>query len=76
MSQERLQLYAERCSLTPRETEVLERLLTTDDDLQEIADSLFISRRMVQRHVSSIYEKAETKTRVGLLRNYMSFTVD
>lgn len=76
LSQERLQLYAERCSLTPRETEVLERLLTTDDDLQEIADSLFISRRMVQRHVSSIYEKAETKTRVGLLRNYMSFTVD
>ena len=57
-------------------TEVLEKLLTTDDDLQEIADSLYISRRMVQRYVSSIYEKTETKTRIGLFRNYMDFTTD
>ena len=55
---------------------MLERLLTTDDDLQEIADSLYISRRMVQRYVSSIYEKTETKTRIGLFRNYMDFTTD
>ena len=74
--QERLTLYARRCSLTPRETEVLERLLTTDDDLQEIADGMYISRRMVQRYVSSIYEKTETKTRHGLLHSYMNFTAD
>ena len=74
--QERLLLYARRCSLTPRETEVLEMLLTTDDDLQGIADSLYISRRMVQRYVSSIYEKTETKTRLGLFRSYMSFTTN
>ena len=72
--QERLNLYARRCSLTPRETEVLEKLLTTDDDLQGIADSLYISRRMVQRYVSSIYEKTETKTRLGLFQSYMNFT--
>ena len=72
--QERLKLYAQHCSLTPRETEVLERLLTTDDDLQGIADSLYISRRMVQRYVSSIYEKTETKTRIGLFQSYMNFT--
>lgn len=75
-SQERLRLYAEHCSLTPRETEVLERLVTTEDDLQGIADSLYISRRMVQRYVSSIYSKTETKTRIGLFRSYMSFTAD
>lgn len=72
--QERLKLYARHYSLTPREAEVLERLLTTDDDLQEIADSLYISRRMVQRYVSSIYEKTETKTRLGLFQKYMNFT--
>ena len=71
-----LEGFAQKHHLTPRETEVLERLLTTDDDLQEIADSLYISRRMVQRYVSSIYEKTETKTRIGLFRNYMDFTAD
>ena len=74
--QERLQLYARRCSLTPRETEVLELLLTTDDDLQRIADSLYISRRMVQRYVTSIYEKTETKTRLGLFQSYLKFSVE
>ena len=74
--QERLKLYAQHCSLTPRETEVLEKLLTTDDDLQGIADSLYISRRMVQRYVSSIYEKTETKTRLGLFQSYINFTTD
>ena len=33
--QERLNLYAQHCSLTPRETEVLEKLLTTEDGVQE-----------------------------------------
>lgn len=74
--QQRLELYAQHCSLTPRETEVLERLMTTDDDLQRIADSLYISRRMVQRYVSSIYEKTETKTRLGLFQSYMNFTAN
>lgn len=74
--QERLKLYAQHCSLTPRETEVLEKLLTTEDGLQEIADNLYISRRMVQRYVSSIYEKTETKTRLGLFQSYMNFTAE
>ena len=74
--EERLKLYAQCCALTPRKTEVLEMLLTSDDDLQEIADSLYISRRMVQRYVSSIYEKTETKTRLGLFRSYIQFTID
>ena len=73
-TQERLKLYAERCALTPREAEVLERLMTTEDGVQEIADSLYISRRMVQRYISSIYEKTETKTRLGLFQSYMNFT--
>ncbi len=73
---ERLALYAQHCSLTPRETEVLEKLLTTEDGVQEIADGLYISRRMLQRYISSIYEKTETKTRLGLFQSYMNFTVE
>lgn len=76
LPQERLKLYAQHCSLTPRETEILEMLLTTDDDLQGIADSLYISRRTVQRHVSSIYEKTETKTRLGLFQSYINFSTN
>lgn len=74
--QERLNLYAQHCSLTPRETEVLEKLLTTEDGVQEIADNLYISRRMVQRYIASIYEKTETKTRLGLFQSYMNFTAE
>ena len=71
-----LERFCRSCRLTPREAEVLEKLLTTDDDLQRIADSLYISRRMVQRYVSSIYEKTGTKTRLGLFQSYMNFTAD
>ena len=74
--QERLNLYAQHCSLTPRETEVLEKLLTTEDGVQEIADNLYISRRMLQRYIASIYEKTETKTRLGLFQSYMNFTAE
>lgn len=74
--QERLKLFAQYCSLTPRETEVLEKLLTTEDGVQEIADNLYISRRMLQRYIASIYEKTETKTRLGLFQSYMNFTAE
>lgn len=73
--QQRLELYARRSGLTPRETEVLEMLLTTEDSVQEIADSLYISRRMLQRYIASIYEKTETNTRIGLYQRYAGFTL-
>lgn len=69
-------LYAEHCGLTPREAEVLEKLLTTEDGVQEIADSLYISRRVLQRYISAIYRKTDTKTRVGLFQSYDGFFSD
>lgn len=75
-AQEKLKLYAQYSSLTPRETEVLEKLLTTEDGVQEIADSLYISRRMLQRYIASIYEKTETKSRIGLFQSYTSFKIE
>ena len=68
--EEALVLYAEKIGLTAREGEVYTALLTTDLGVQEIADGLFISRRVAQRHISAIYEKAGVTTRVGLYREF------
>ena len=68
--EEALVLYAEKIGLTAREGEVYTALLTTDLGVQEIADGLFISRRVAQRHISAIYEKAGVSTRVGLYREF------
>ena len=68
--EEALTLYAEKIGLTAREGEVYTALLTTDLGVQEIADGLFVSRRVAQRHISAIYEKAGVTTRVGLYREF------
>ena len=63
--------FAKRHGLTPRETDVLILLVTTEDGTQEIADTMIISRRVLQRYITSIYEKTGTKTRVGLIRKVL-----
>lgn len=68
--EEALTLYAEKIGLTAREGEVYKSLLTTDLGVQEITDGLFVSRRVAQRHISAIYEKAGVTTRVGLYREF------
>ena len=37
------------------------------DKLQEIADKLNISKRTLERYVTSIYKKTNTTSRVGLI---------
>ena len=61
---------SEEYDFTSREQEVFEKLIFSEDSGQEIADALFISRRVLQRHVAAIYEKTGTKSRVGLFRIY------
>lgn len=39
--------------------------------LKQIADDLGISLRMVQRHLTNIYEKTDTQTRTGLTKEFM-----
>ena len=68
--EERFGLISESYALTPREAEVFKLLVTTDDDLQTIADSLYISKRTLERHISSIYKKTQVKSRIGLLAIY------
>lgn len=71
-----LQMFSEQFALTIRETEVLEKLVTTEDGVKEIADALCISRRGLQRHIASIYEKTKTKSRIGLFQIYMEMIVE
>lgn len=68
--EEALERYCQSCRLTPRESEVLHKLLESDDSLQVIATDLGISTRMVQRYVTSIYEKTGAKSRTGLHQRY------
>ena len=68
--EETLDRLRERYQLTQREVEVLQKLLLTEDELQPIADSLYISRRVLGRHITSIYQKTGAKSRVGLYQIY------
>ena len=74
--EELMQRFAKLYALTPRETEVLEKLLSTEEGVQEIADGLFISRRVLQRYISSVYEKTGTKSRIGLFQNYTKYIAE
>ncbi|MGN0518505.1 MAG: response regulator transcription factor [Acutalibacteraceae bacterium] len=67
---DKLQQFSESFSLTPRETEVFNRLVNTEDSIQVIAESLYISRRTLERYISAIYGKTGVKSRVGLIRIY------
>ena len=69
--EQKIREYCKRCAFTPREAEVFERLITTEDGVQEIADQMFISRRVLQRYIASIYQKTGTKTRAGLYKSCM-----
>lgn len=70
--EETLATIAEHFSLTPREADVLDKLVNSEESVQEIADSLYLSRRTCQRYISAIYEKTGVKSRVGLYQMYTS----
>lgn len=67
---EKLAEFAARYRLTPRETEVMSALLSGNGGTQEIADRLFVSKRMVERYFSQIFEKTGVKNRVALVMRY------
>lgn len=66
----RFERFAECFALTPREQDVLKVLLVSDDNVQDIAEQLFISRAALYRHITSLNEKTETKSRIGLIQFY------
>ena len=67
---EKLQKFTELFSFTEREAEVFACLVGTEDSIQVIAESLYVSRRTLERYISAIYEKTGVKSRIGLLNLY------
>lgn len=57
-------------AFTMREVEIFAKILVSDKNLKEIAGELYISERVLQRHLSSMYEKTGTNSRASLLRCY------
>lgn len=70
-NKQHLSAFAEQYGLTPRETDVLQAVSTDDRPLKQVADDLGISLRMVQRHLTSLYQKTNTQSRTGLAMKYL-----
>lgn len=69
--EEAFRLLSDTLDLTPREAEVFDKLVRSEESIQEIADAMYLSRRTCQRHIASIYEKAGVKSRLGLYQLYI-----
>lgn len=69
-AEERLAFYARSHGLTERENEVLAKVLESERPLREIALDVYMSERVLQRRLSSIYAKAGVKSRRALLRDF------
>lgn len=66
----RLQTLADECHLTPRECEVLRMVVGGEQPIKQIASDMGISPRMVQRHLTSLYQKTGAQTRAGLTSRF------
>ena len=71
----RFDAFAQVFGLTPREQEVLRVLLDSDENVQVIAEQLYISRAALYRHMASLNEKTGTKSRIGLLQFYYNWEI-
>lgn len=70
--EEQRQAFITDHALTPREVDVLIAVTQNERPLKQVAEELGISMRMVQRHLSSIYQKTDTQTRAGLTKAFPS----
>ena len=73
-SDERLDAFVATFELTERERDVLEALVVSDQSVQDIATTLFLSRSTLYRHISSINKKTGTTSRVALINFFWSWT--
>lgn len=63
---QRLDLFARCCGLSPRESQLL-ALLPGGHSTRELAQRLFLSEHTVQDHLKAIFAKTDTRTRPTLL---------
>ena len=71
---ERLDAFVATFGLTERERDILEVLVVSDQSVQDIATTLFLSRSTLYRHISSINKKTDTASRVALINFFWSWT--
>lgn len=71
---ERLEGFVAAFDLTKRERDVLEALVVSDDSVQDVAASLFLSRSTLYRHIASINKKTGAASRVALINYFWSWT--
>lgn len=65
--------FCEAFSITEREREVLGALLVSDENVQDIATNLSMSRAVLYRYIASLNSKTNTKSRIGLLQFYYAW---
>lgn len=71
---ERLNAFVATFGLTERERDILEVLVVSDQSVQDIATTLFLSRSTLYRHISSINKKTGPASRVALINFFWSWT--
>ena len=62
--------FSKRFLLTPRETDVMRELLSSEGTMKELAKSLAVSERVLYRYMKRLHEKTGTETRAGLVKLY------
>lgn len=65
-----LECFAVSKGLTPREKEVLQELLNSEDNMKDLAARLLLSERVLYRYVKNIHDKTGTTSRAGLVKVY------
>lgn len=71
---ERLDAFVAAFELTQRERDVLEALVASNESVQDIAATLFLSRSTLYRHIASINKKTGAASRVALINFFWSWT--
>jgi DNA-binding CsgD family transcriptional regulator len=62
--------FAAKYQLTPRETDIMGRILTSGKGVRELALEINISERVLYRHFNRLYEKTGATSRTDLLMIY------
>lgn len=71
---ERLDAFVAAFELTGRERDILEALVASNESVQDIAATLFLSRSTLYRHIASINKKTGAASRVALINFFWSWT--
>ncbi|MGN0290564.1 MAG: helix-turn-helix transcriptional regulator [Lachnospiraceae bacterium] len=71
--EEQFRAFCKTFLLTEREQEVLSALLVSDENVQDIAVQLSISRAVLYRYIAKLNEKTQTKSRIGLIQFYYTW---